>query len=111
MICFLDSQQATKQQQMSSSSNSNQSQFLSLISSADISSYYGIAIASAVVAGSVLYYYANKSGLDSSKNSSIRSRRAPIVDFNNQTIVVSVTFCLQTFIILIKKKKTIHAQI
>jgi hypothetical protein len=68
-----------------SSSNSNQSQLLSLLSSADISSYYGIAIASAFVAGSALYYYYN----NITEAGIIKSKRAPIIDFENQTIVVS----------------------
>jgi hypothetical protein len=73
---------------MSTSSNSNQSQLLSLLSSADISSYYGIAIASAFVAGSALYYYYN----NNAESGTIKSKRAPIIDFENQTIVVSQNF-------------------
>ena len=64
IFLFLDSKQQQQQQQgvnkMSMSSESRQNQLLSLISATDLSSYYGIAIAGAVVAGSALYYYVKK---------------------------------------------------
>jgi hypothetical protein len=72
-------------------SDSRQSQLLSLISTADLSSYYGIAIASAVVAGSALYYYVNnKSSESMTKSELTRNKRKPLIDFKNQTKIVSI---------------------
>ena len=88
-----------------SSSNSNQSQLLSLLTSADISSYYGFAIASVFVAGSALYYYYN------AESGAVKSKRAPIIDFENQTIAVSykltsnLTCVLSLLLNLIKRDK------
>lgn len=97
-------------------SDGERNPLLSFIGAADFSSYYGIAIASVVVAGSALYYYANNkkssstttktssstSSTSSSKSLNKSKQRAPIIDFKNQTRIVSGLFFIYKLIDMFK---------